>query len=199
MGDTEFLKAAKRFRDACTRRSGDGRLKKLKRDWDRCSHGDQAQRARVLHRYEAYAAQLLQPRADSVPVDYKPSGFCAYKGVADAITKPLRPAIDLRMVEKPCRRGASWIISGLTRVLLDGVQYKGGPLYVSNHEDCPLRPMLLGYGEHEQTAQLRSKCNLDPKDVFVLGLSGSGASEAHCPYASLFVFSGRACITIHLI
>ena len=85
-------------------------------------------RFRVLHGYEAYAAQLFQPRADSVLVGYKPSGFCGHKGAADAITKPIRPDIELRMVEKPCRRGSSRIITGLTRVLLDGVQYKAGPL-----------------------------------------------------------------------
>ena len=58
-------------------------------------------RFRVLHGYEAYAAQLFQPRADSVLVGYKPSGFCGHKGAADAITKPIRPDIELRMVEKP--------------------------------------------------------------------------------------------------
>jgi hypothetical protein len=64
---------------------------------------------------------------------------------------------------------------------------------VSNHEACPLRPLVLIYGKHEQIAQLRAKHDLVSKDVFILGLSGSSTFEAHCPYATQFFFGESVC------
>ena len=47
-------------------------------------------------------------------------------------------------------------------------------LFATNTEQCPLRPALLLYGEHEQASVLRQRCNLEPSQVFILGRDTDG-------------------------
>ena len=193
--DTNTDKLARRFRSACSYDSGNVELRGLKRRWDQVGYGDVASRVAILHAFERLSLRKVSAGAAAVAVPYTATGF--HSGQHDAASQHLRTDVDIRIVAQPSREDI-YALEHMSKFLTQGVTHKS-PVYFGNHESCPLRPMVLVYGEHHDCAHLRQRFRLDPRSVFIMGIDAPDSASAHCPYASIYMFGGSALFSpVHL-
>ena len=136
----------------------------------------------------ATPSSSLSPVPTMVP--YKPVGFGARGKSGQTVMTETIPLLGLRapvhLVTRP-GRGQAGLLPQLLRHLLEHCA-ASKLIYVSASEHCPLRPMVLVYGEDKSTETLREDFQLDEADVFVLGNSAPDTSSVVAPFAVQYIW-----------
>ena len=118
----------------------------LKRKWDASAYGDAPTRVRILHEFDTYVEREKES-VSAYGVNYTLTGFKGHLGEACTQSEPLRPSCYVRVVSRPARSNYAMLHNLANLLVRDTERDSSSPIYISNHENCPLRPMVLAYGE----------------------------------------------------